>query len=48
MVLAFATIKEGRTATPDEVELYLNQLKTDLKIGFSSKGMLAILHNDKH
>ena len=36
--------KMGRTATPDEVELYLNQLKTDLKIGlegFSSKIMLT-------
>ena len=40
----FATIKEGQTATPDDVEAYLHQLKGDLKIGsegFPNKIMLA-------
>lgn len=29
----FATIKEGQTATPNDIETYLNHLKVDLKIG---------------
>ena len=29
----FATIQEGQTATLDDVETYLKQLKADLKIG---------------
>ena len=42
--ITFATILEGQTATPDDVEAYLLQLKNDLKIGsegFPSKIVLA-------
>ena len=40
----FATIKEGQTATPNDIETYLNHLKVDLKIGsegFPKKIMLV-------
>ena len=39
-----ATIQEGQTATPDDVQAYLKQLKVDLKIGsegFPNKIILA-------
>lgn len=43
----FATIQEGQTATPEDVQTYLKQLKIDLKIGSEGFPPKIILAGDE-